>query len=450
MSDVYKIKKGLNINLKGKAEKVVVKTEASATYALKPTDFIGIVPKLSVKVDEEVKAGSPIFHDKYHPEVVFTSPVSGKVTAINRGERRSLLEIVITPDNQIQYEDFGKANPSSLSREEIIEKLLKSGLWPSIKQRPYAIIANPQNTPKAIFISAFDSAPLAPDYDFIVQGHEAEFQAGINVLSKLTTGKVHLNINADEPASAVFTKAQGVQLNQFSGPHPAGNVGIQIHHIDPINKGETVWCVNPQDVILIGRLFEKGIYDATVVVALAGSEVKAPKYFKVIKGCSISKMVTNNTETGDLRYISGNVLTGSKIEADGYLGYYDYSVTVIPEGKYHEFLGWALPGLGKHSASRSFFSWLCSKHEYRLDTNYHGGHRAFVMTGEYAKVFPMDIYPVQLLKAILAGDIDLMEKLGIYEVAEEDFALCEYICTSKTEVQEIVRTGLNMMIKEMN
>ncbi len=449
MSEVIKIRKGLDIKLKGKAEKIFIRPDPAELYAVKPPDFHNLTPKLTVNVDSHVKAGTPVCYDKYYPEVCLTSPVSGKVIAINRGERRKIIEVVIQADTQIEYETFHTGDPLRMDIREIKDNLLKSGLWPAIRQRPYDITANPGDMPKAIFISAFDTAPLAPDYDFIVKGCETDFQMGIDALSKLTVGKVHININDEYPASQVFTQAMNVQINRFRGPHPAGNIGIQIHHIDPINKGDIAWYVSPQHVITIGRLFNRGIYDASKVIALAGSEVLKPRYYKIIGGASIKNIVENNTTNGNNRFISGNVLTGTRITADGFAGYYDSQVTVIPEGDHYEFLGWAAPGIKKYSVSRSFWSWLFSNREYRIDTNLNGGLRAFVVTGEYEKVFPMDIYPVQLLKAILVKDIDLMEKLGIYEVAPEDFALCEFVCTSKIEVQNIVREGLDYMIMEM-
>jgi len=449
MSEVIKIRKGLDIKLKGKAEKIFIRPDPAELYAVKPTDFHNLIPRLTVKVDSSVKAGTPLFYDKYHPEIYFTSPVSGQVTAINRGERRKILEIVIRADTEIEYETFDMGDPSRMSIKEIKDKILKSGLWPTIRQRPYDVIADPEDMPKAIFISAFDTAPLAPDYDFAVKGCETDFLKGIEALSKLTVGKLHININDEYPASQVFTQPMNVQINRFRGPHPAGNIGIQIHHIDPINKGDIVWYVSPQDVITIGRLFIKGIYDASKVIALAGSEVLKPRYYKIVGGTSIKNMIEKNITDVNNRFISGNVLTGTRIESDGFVGYYDSQITVIPEGDHYELLGWAMPGLKKYSVSRSYWSWLFSNSEYRLDTNLNGGLRAFVVTGQYEKVFPMDIYPVQLLKAILVKDIDLMEKLGIYEVAPEDFALCEFVCTSKIDAQNIVREGLDYMIKEM-
>ena len=450
MSKVIKIKKGLNISMLGTAEKIIKKADQAEFYAIKPTDFKGIRPKLVVKAGDKVKAGTPLFFDKFQPEVQFTAPVSGEVVEINRGERRVILEIVIKADTNIEYEEFDVKNPKDLSRQEIIGVLQQSGLWPAIRQRPYSTIANSNDQPKAIFISAFDSAPLAPDMDYVVKDCVDCFQTGIDVLKKLTEGIIHLNINADYPAAETFTKAKGVQINQFTGPHPSGNVGIQINKIDPINKGDIVWYTYPQEIVSIGRLFQKGIYDATKIIALTGSEVKSPKYYKIINGASIKNLVQNNVNDGELRYISGNVLTGSKISSDGYVGFYDNQITVIPEGKYHEFFGWAVPGFKKYTASRTFLSWLIPGKKYRLDTNLHGGERAYVMSDEYDKVFPMDIYPVQLIKSILIEDIDKMEQLGIYEVDEEDFALCEYVCTSKIEVQSIIRKGLDLMKKEMS
>jgi Na+-transporting NADH:ubiquinone oxidoreductase subunit A len=323
-------------------------------------------------------------------------------------------------------------------------------LWPTIRQRPYAVIANAKDTPKAIFISAFDSAPLAPDKDFIVNNQNENFQTGINALAKLTNEKIHLNINADFPADSTYTEAKNVQINKFAGPHPSGNVGVQINKINPINKGEIVWVINPQDVISIGRLFSEGIYNASKIIALAGSEVLHPKYYKIIGGANISNLIENNIASNNNRYISGNVLTGTNISKNKYLGYYDSLVTVIPEGNYYDFLGWALPGFKKYSFSRMFFSWLMPDKNYKIDTNLKGGERAFVMANEYEKVFPMDIYPVQLIKAILIEDVEQMENLGIYEVAEEDFALCEFGCTSKINIQEIVRKGLDLMKQEMS
>ena len=336
------------------------------------------------------------------------------------------------------------------SAEELKELLLKSGLWPFLKQRPYGITANLNREPKAIFISCFDTAPLSPDYDFIMHGQEKDFHKGIEVLSKLTKGKIHLGVNGKKPVAPVFSTAPGVVITEYIGPHPAGNPGVQIHHTDPINKDEIVWTLNPQDVLVLGRFFNNSVYDVSKIIAVTGSEQTISKYVKTKQGACIQPILSRNTTCENVRYISGNVLTGTQISANGYLGFFDSQLTVIPEGNKHEFIGWALPGLKKYSFSKTFLSWLIPGKQYVIDTNYHGGERALVITGEYEKVIPMDILPMQLLKAIIIEDIDLMEKLGIYEVIEEDLALCEFICTSKTEIQSIVRKGLNQLYKEMN
>ena len=448
MSLSVKLKKGLDIRLKGQAEKILNPELNSLHYAVRPIDFPGLTPKLNVRVGEKVMAGSPIFHDKLRPEVVFTSPVSGSIVSISRGDRRKLLEVIVEKASD-EYIDFGKADPTTLSRDEIKEKILKSGLWPSVRQRPYHVVARYTDTPKAIFVPALDTAPLAPDFNFIFDNSsDSQFKTGLRALKKLTDGKLHLIVNGKTEPSGILKDAP-VELAKFSGPHPAGNVGIHIHHIDPVNKGESVWYVNPQDVIAIGRLFEEGKYLHERIIALTGSEVSRPQYYRIRSGASIQPLVKDNVKTGNLRYISGNVLTGSKINADGYLGFYDSQITVIPEGDYFEFFGWMMPGVNKFSFYKTFASKVFPGKEYILDTNLHGGERAFVMTGQYEKVVPMDIFPMQLFKAILAEDIDMMENLGIYEVAEEDFALCEYICPSKIEIQAIIRKGLDLMAREM-
>lgn len=450
MSNQIKIKKGLNINLVGEAEKVLVTAQASDLISIRPSDFIGVTPKLEVKQGDEVKAGTVLFHDKDHPEIKFTAPVSGEVVEIERGDKRKLLSIKILADKELKYETFKSGNIAEMTREQIVENLLSSGAWPFIRQRPFNTIANPSQTPKAIFISGFDSAPLGPDYDFIVHNHGADFQAGIDALKKLTKGKVHLNLNAEAKPSGVFTNAKGVQINYFSGPHPAGNVGVQIHHIDPLNKGEVVWVCNPQDVLLIGKLFQTGKFDAARIVAVAGSEAPSKKYFKTIMGSSAKSIIGKEIDTHHTRIISGNVLTGKTIQNNDAIGFYDSQLTLIPEGHEPEFLGWIAPGFDKFSLSKTFFSWLTPNKKYDLNTNQHGEERAFVVSGEYEKVLPMDIYPVYLLKAALAQDIEKMESLGIYEVVEEDFALCEYVCTSKIAVQDILRSGLDLVKKELS
>jgi Na+-transporting NADH:ubiquinone oxidoreductase subunit A len=447
MSEVIKIKKGFNINLLGEAEKTISEIQPRQ-FAIKPTDFHGVFPKMAVQEGDEVKTGTILFWDKYRDNIKFTSPVSGKVLEVRRGAKRVLLEVVIESDGREEFVDFGKADAAGLTREQVVEKLLKSGVWPAIRQRPYSIIAKPEDDPKGIFISAFDTAPLAPDFDLIVHGHGEDFQAGLDALAKLTTGNIYLNIPAGEGTSKVFTNSKNVVITRFQGKHPTGNVGTQIAHISPINKGEVVWYLRPQEVLFIGRLFRHGRLDATRLIALTGSEVNKPHYFRTKLGSSITDMIKDNLKGSNVRYVSGNALTGTRIDREGFVGFYDSQVTVLPEGDQYDFFGWAAPGFNKFSFSKTFISSILPSKKWRLDTNLKGGERAYVMTGEFEKVFGWDIYPLQLIKSILIEDIDQMEKLGIFEVDEEDFALCEFIDTSKTDIQEIVRSGLNLMIKE--
>ncbi len=449
MSEVIRIRKGLDIKLTGKADKIFVKAPRSKTYAVKPVDFHSLTPRIDAKPCVEVKVGTTIFHDKYRPEIKFTSPVSGIVQTIVRGDRRRIIEVVIEDDGKDTAETFLKGDPKELSREQVVENLLESGLWPSLIQRPYGVIASPKDTPKAIFISGFDTSPLAPDLDFIMKDSAEDFQVGINALTRLTDGKIHIGLDARYPAAKTYTAVKNAELHYFRGPHPAGNVGIQIHKISPINKGEIVWTIKPQDVVAIGRLFKTGKYDPSMIVAIAGSEVEKPVYYKLIRGAQITPLIDGNLKQENVRIISGSVLSGKKINKDGYVGFSDAMISVIPEGDEYEMFGWITPGFKKFSVSRSFTSWLTPNKEYNLDTNIHGGERAFVVSGEYEKVLPMDIYPVHLLKSILVEDIDKMEQLGIYEVIEEDLALCEFVCTSKVEVQSVLRKGLNILRKEL-
>lgn len=451
MSRTIKLRKGLDISLVGEANKVKAEFKMPKTVSIKPTDFHLLVPKMVVKAGDRVKAGTVIFYDKYNESVKCASPVSGTVQEVVRGAKRKIMEVVIAADPEIEYETGSAANPADLSSDEVKSRMLEAGLWMMVRQRPIDVVANPNNEPKAIFVSAFDSAPLAPDLDYVLHGRSEEFQAGLEALKKLTTGKVHLTLNGKMPADAAFTGAKGVDINKISGKHPAGNVGTQIHHIDPINKGEFVWTVNAQDVALIGRYFLTGKYDVKKTIALTGSEVKDPHYFETIIGANLNTILDGQITSDNVRVISGNVLTGEKVESDGHLGFYSNQVTVIPEGNQLKFVltkGWLGPGFDKFSNSRLFPTWLMPGKKYTLDTNTNGEERAFVVTGEMEKVFPFDILPMQLAKAAITDDIDGMENLGIYEVVPEDFALCEYVCTSKIDIQDKIRQGLDLIQKE--
>jgi len=451
MGKFIRLKKGFNINLAGKAAAKISEPPIADTFVVKPTDFHGLyMPKALVKEGDVVKAGTPLFHDKKHEQVMYAAPVSGEVVEVKRGEKRKLLEIKILADKKMEYESFSKFSVSDinhLAAAEIKNILLKSGVWPNIIQRPFGIVADPGATPKAIHISAFDTAPLAPEYSVLFKGSDHFFQVGVDVLKKLTSGALHVNVHSASEISTVFSQVKGAEQNKFAGPHPVGNVGVQIHHIDPINKGDVVWTVNPYGVIQIGKLFVNGVYDASKVVALTGPEVQQPQYYKTYTGVAVKSLTKGNLKTEHVRYISGNVLTGTNIGADGYLGFFDQQVTILKEGDDYEFLGWILPGANKLSFQRAFglLSFLTPSKEYVLDTNTHGEPRAFVQTGVFEKVVPMDILPNQLLKSILAEDIDEMEALGIYEVIEEDLALCEFVDVSKHEIQAILRDGIDLI-----
>ncbi|MFQ3580029.1 MAG: Na(+)-translocating NADH-quinone reductase subunit A [Bacteroidales bacterium] len=447
MQGTITIKKGFDIRLKGKPEPITDPLRTAEFIAIKPTDFKNINPKLIVKEGDTVKAGDELFFDKSNTKIKFVSPVSGVIYQIVRGERRVLEKIIIRADRtNIHYKQFQVPGLSELNREQTIELLLESGLWTYIIQRPYGIIANPDDTPKAIFVSGFDTSPLAPDYNYIIAEEKEQFQLGLNVLRKLTNGKVHLGIQ--EGNNNNFVTLQNVEINTFRGPHPAGNVGIQIHHINPINKGEKVWTVSPQDVLIIGRFFEKGIVDFIRTISLVGPAVTKPQYYKTLSGTSIAHITTNRIDTNNTRIISGNPLTGVKVTNDDFLGYYHNQVTVLYEGNEAMFMGWAEPGLKRYSMLRTFLSSVLNK-DFNINTNMNGGPRAFVVTGLYEQVLPMDILPLQLFKAILANDIDKMEQLGLYEVLEEDLALCEFVCPSKTEIQALIRKGLEVLRTEI-
>lgn len=447
---VHRLKKGFDIRIRGKAKREIVKGVRSNTYAIKPTDWNGLqpIPKLMVAEGDEVKAGDQIFYDKKIDDVFWTAPVSGEVAEIRRGDKRAITEVVILADKKTKFKDFGKMDLSTASREDVVNRLLESGAWTLINQRPFGLVADKEATPKAIHISGFDSSPLAPDYNFVMQGKGAQLQAGINVLNKLTEGTVHLNLNAKRRPADAYTQVKDVQVNWFEGKHPAGLVGVQIHHIDPIAKGDVVWTLNVEDVITIGKVFSEGIYDPVRTFTMAGPEVKEPKYFEGHVGLNVEELLNGNLENEHVRVISGNVLSGNAISKDGHLGTFSNALSIIEEGDFHEFIGWLLPSYARPSLSVTFPWTLFPFEEFKVNTNTHGERRAFVVSGEYEAVLPMDLYPVHLLKAILANDFDKMEGLGIYEVVEEDLAICEFVCTSKQPVQEILRDGIEFMIEQ--
>lgn len=448
MSKDIRIKKGLDIKLVGEAEATTIAAKASSVYVVKPEDFHGIIPKLLVKVGHKVKAGEALFHSKSDETLVFPSPVSGEIAEIVRGAKRKILEIRISAAGTQEHKDFGKKDAAKMSGDEVKTHLLAAGCWPFIKQRPYDVIADPSKSPKAIFVSGYNSAPLAPDYDYVLAGKEAELTAALTALTKLTDGNVH--VTTKKGGNSPLANVAGTQSHKVSGPHPAGNVGTHINKIDPVNKGEVVWTVGATDLVIIGELLLTGKFNATRTVAVTGSQITNPKYVTAIAGASIKDLVADNINLDNTRVISGNVLSGSQQSEDGALGYYDNQITAIPEGDDYEFFGWNKPVFNKVSVSRALtFSWLKPNKKYDLNTNTNGEHRAFVVTGSYEEVFPLDIYPLQMLKACMYKDLDEMEALGMYEVAPEDFALTEFICVSKQPHQKIIREGLDLMLKEI-
>ena len=480
MPDTITIRKGLDLPIGGGAELRLTDARSISTYAVKPTDFVGLTPRLLVEEGDAVLVGDALFCDKNDERIRFTSPVSGQVKAIVRGEKRKLLEVVVEADFKSagsMSSDY-KSSPtlqSPKTSDEIKAGMLQCGLWTMLRQRPFGTVANPDDKPKAIFVSAFSSAPLAPDYDFVIQGREEWLKKGLEALTQLTDGKEYVCFKPNQQlAKQLSILNYQLSIHYINGPHPAGNIGTQIAHIDPINKGEVVWTMNIQDVAVLGQLVTTGIYNPEKVIAVAGPNIKNPHYYRIKSGaclseitntqllnCDYPKMDDNDTAKEN-RVISGDILSGTQIAADGFLGAYDDLVSILPEGDYYDFMGWLMPGFRKFSFSRTFLSGFMPKSTFKplgmnlprfeklwkFDTNTHGDERPLVFTGNFERVFPFDIYPTQLIKACIIGDIDLMENLGIYEVEPEDFALCEFIDTSKTDIQAIIREALEKLRKE--
>ncbi len=441
MSKLIKLRKGLDVNLKGKAALETVSVKCPGEYALVPDDFTGMKPKVVVNEGDTVLAGDALFVDKKHPEVKFVSPVSGTVTLVERGDRRKLLSVRVKSDGKQQSREFDV-------KGDITAVLMESGMFAFFRQRPYDVVANPEDKPKAIFVSAFNSMPLSQDFSYVVKGQEEEFKAGIKALSAIA--KVNLGINVAQ-SKTFLNDVPNCEVTVFDGPAPAGNVGVQINHVDPINKGEVVWTIAAEEVIFIGRLMKTGRVDLTRTIAVAGSEVKKPAYATIKVGQKLDTLLQGQiSDEASLRIINGNVMTGIKTSKDGYLAAHATEVNVIPEGDHaDEFMGWIMPRFNTFSTHRSYLSWLFGKKkEYVFDARVKGGERHMIMSGEYDKVFPMDIFAGYLIKAIITGDIDRQEALGIYEVAPEDFAIAEFVDSSKLELQRIVREGLDILRKE--
>lgn len=447
MPKSVKVKRGLSLNLKGEAEKILVDAPKSKIYTIKPPSFHSIVPKMVVKEGAKLKAGDELFFSKYSDKTRFVSPVSGTLKEIVRGAKRRVLELRIEADASIDYKDFGVMDPLSASKEEVRERVFSTGLGTFIQQRPYDILANAEDTPKSIFVSTHNTAPLGASFEFILKAKMKHFQTGLNVLSQLTEGKVYVGVDAE--SASELKSVENVEVVNINGPHPAGLVGTMIHEIEPINQGERVWTVRAEDVAIIGEQFTTGKFNAERILAVAGNAAEERKYFKTLIGAEVKTLLSGQNPAG-CRLISGDVLTGAKVEEEGYIDYYANELTIIPEGNHYRMFGW-LPFKDNniHSMSKTSLSWLFPKRKYDVDTNLNGEERALVVTGEMEEVMPLDIYPMQLIKACMAGDIEKMENLGIYEVAPEDFALIDYTNTSKIEAQDIIRQGLDLMITEV-
>jgi Na+-transporting NADH:ubiquinone oxidoreductase subunit A len=447
--DFYALKKGHNIKLKGAPAQKIVDANVS-TFAVQPPNFRGIapIPKVVVQIGDHVKAGDPLFFNKRTPDILYTAPVSGEVVEINRGEKRAITSIVVLADKEQQRKELVTIDINKCSREDLVNYLKSSGFWPLIKSRPFNIIANPEVVPRDIFISTFDTAPLAPDLNYVVKGKEALFQAGIDVLTKLTTGDVHLGLNAHdkEAPSKAFTQASNVKKHWFAGKHPAGNVGIQIHHAKPMKTTDVVWTLSVQDVIVLGNMVTKREFNMERIIALTGSGLKEPQYVRSYAGARVADLLKDKVvDDQDYRFISGDVLSGEAKSSDSFLNLQDDQLTLVPEGRYAELFGWLAPMVARPSLSKSLISGFRTNATYDTDTNTHGEKRAFVVTGEYEDLLPVDTHPQHLMKAIMVGDFERMEGLGIHELVEEDIALCEFSCTSKMPLQQILREGLDVM-----
>jgi Na+-transporting NADH:ubiquinone oxidoreductase subunit A len=450
----YNLSKGHNILLEGVADNSNIIEHKPTRVAVRPPDFKGIapIPKLEVAVGDEVKAGDPIFFDKKNPDVKYVAPVSGEIVEVIRGAKRAINEVVILADKEQTYREFSPPSLENSSREELAGFMASSGLLPHINQRPFDIVPAKEDIPRDIFISTFDTSPLAIDQNIVVDGRENAFQKGLEVLSKLTSGSVHLGLSANgvNPPHQAFTDAEGVAKYYFKGKHPAGNVGVQIHHIKPINASDSVWTLKVRDVIIIGEVFLSGKYDSTSLIAMTGSQFEENKIIKTNIGVNLKEILGSNLKKDlKVRLIDGNVLTGRTVLENGFLSHKTDQITSIKEGDYYELFGWLLAIKPRPTISRTYPNFLFPEYRFEGDTNTHGEKRAFVVTGQYESVLPMDIYPQHIMKAIMTNDFEKMEGLGLIELSEEDVALCEFVCTSKMPLQSILRQGLDMMRDQM-
>ncbi|MCQ2279952.1 MAG: NADH:ubiquinone reductase (Na(+)-transporting) subunit A [Bacteroidales bacterium] len=439
----YRIREGLDLHLAGVAEREISPLPLSDFCFVKPSDFRWLTPKLTVMPGDSVQVGTPLMVDKNDERVAIVSPVCGKVHEIVRGDRRAIECVSLAVDVSASSEAIVPVE-SSAAPADIRATLLQYGLWPCLRQRPFSLIPPSTALPKALFVSCFDSAPLAPDFALLMREREADFAEGIRIL-KCLVGRdvpVHLCFRPDAD-NAWAELAQNVEIHNFIGPHPAGNVGTQVHRIAPLDKSETIWYIHPFDVARIGRLFSSHCLSFDKIFAATGPACTRPRYFSSVYGTDLSSIFSQSLKEENVRKISGNVLTGSEIDKFPSLRFYDFQLTFLPEETEREFLGWLLPGFNKWSFSHTFTAWMKKRKIFGFNTLQHGDRRNFVMTDIYEKVFPFDaILPLELLKACMTHDLENMEELGLYEVDDEDFALCEVVCPSKMPCQQIIRDGL--------
>jgi Na+-transporting NADH:ubiquinone oxidoreductase subunit A len=450
-----KIKKGLDIPLAGAPKSTIADLPVSPEVAVYQ-EFDGLKAKLRVAEGDVVKRGTPLFSSKKLLDLNFCSPVAGTVKAIEFGERRALYRVIIATDAKSTAEETFTKYPAgqlkALARTESLAHLMKSGLLSLIRQRPFSRIANPEVTPKAIFVNGMNTAPFTPDLHVVVKGQEAAFQAGLDVLTTLTKGAVHLCLAHDAThASPAVTGAANVKIHTFSGPHPAGNTSVHIHHVDPMEPTDVVWTVKGVDVIRIGHLFLEGSYPHRHIISLAGPGVKeeARQYYRVTLGTSLSSVVEGRLVDGEQRIVNGHALAGDVLKADEHIRFAESSITVVSEGREQFFMGWMAPGINKLSASRAYLSgWFGHKRQWNLTSSLNGSYRSMVLTGLYDKVLPLNIMVDYLVRAVLANDTDEAIRLGILETAPEDFSLCSYICPSKTDIHGVIKKGLEDIEKE--
>ena len=445
-------KKGLNIPISGKASGDIINLDTPPKLALDLSSFEGTKFRLLVKQGDLVKIGQPIAEDKQTPGRYFVSPAGGTIDEVRRGEKRRLMAVVVTLDSEESYQQWDPMDPKESTKESLVSRFLESGIFAHIRMRPFNLLANPQETPKSIFVKALESAPYVPPSEFQVQGNQKAFQAGLNALNKICPENVNLVYSPDSQEPA-FTEAQNVCLHTAKGPHPVSNPSVHIHHINPITSiDDRVWTLNAHDVVCIGTILLTGRCHTQRVISIAGPGILSSKrsFCVVRNGHPIGSLIANRVENGIQRYISGDILTGDQVKIEDYLGFSHFCFTVLPENSSREFLHFFKPGFSKYTATKTYASGHCkTDKEFSFTTNQHGEHRAFVDANIYDKVMPMRVPTMLLIKAVISKDFDTAEELGFLEVDSEDFALSTFICPSKIEIVDIMKEALRSYSQEV-